>query len=240
MSLKGESVTLSDFTLAVIPIGSGNDWIKSHHVPYDVEEVVDMIANGSFSMQDIVKVSASDPVSGAERTRFSYMINIGGTGLDSRICERVNVQKDAGKSGKLLYVKSLIYNLIHSKIFSARVECDGKTIYRGKCLSIAFGIGKYSGGGFRQTPEAIMDDGLTEVTVIPPLPIHRMVVAACRLVDGTFLKLKEVVSCRCHAVSVFPEDGVAGEIVEVDGEIVGAVPVTLENLPQRLQVLHKD
>lgn len=240
MSLKGESVTLSDFTLAVIPIGSGNDWIKSHHVPYDVEEVVDMIADGSFSMQDIVKVSASDPVSGAERTRFSYMINIGGTGLDSRICERVNVQKDAGKSGKLLYVKSLIYNLIHSKIFSARVECDGKTIYRGKCLSIAFGIGKYSGGGFRQTPEAIMDDGLTEVTVIPPLPIHRMVVAACRLVDGTFLKLKEVVSYRCHAVSVFPEDGVAGEIVEVDGEIVGAVPVTLENLPQRLQVLHKD
>ena len=154
MSLKGESVTLSDFTLAVIPIGSGNDWIKSHHVPYDVGEVVDMIANGNFSMQDIVKVSASDPVSGAERTRFSYMINIGGSGLDSRICERVNVQKDAGKSGKLLYVKSLIYNLIHSKIFSARVECDGKTIYRGKCLSIAFGIGKYSGGGFRQTPEA--------------------------------------------------------------------------------------
>ena len=76
--------------------------------------------------------------------------------------------------------------------------------------------------------------------MIPPLPIHRMIVAACRLVDGTFLKLKEVVSCRCHTVSVVPEGGVAGEIVEVDGEIVGATPVILENLPQRLQVLHKD
>lgn len=235
--LKGEAASLSDFTLAVIPIGSGNDWIKSHHIPYDVEEVVDMIASGSFSGQDIVKVTASGGQGGISGT--SFMINIGGIGLDARICERVNRQKDAGRSGRLLYVNSLIYNLIHSSIFRIALLCDGRTVYEGDCLSVAFGIGRYSGGGFLQTPEAVMDDGLLDVTVIPPLKLHRMPRAALRLADGTFLSQKEVRSFRAGKVEVRPLDG-RNDIVEVDGEITGTVPLTLEVLPDRINVLHRD
>ena len=117
--LKGGSVSLSDFTLAVVPIGSGNDWIKSHHIPYDVGEVVDMISAGSFSGQDIVKVTSSVCDGSAGPGGISYMINIGGAGLDAMICERVNRQKDRGKSGRLLYVNSLIYNLVRIVFQSA-------------------------------------------------------------------------------------------------------------------------
>ena len=33
--LAGDDISLSDFTLAVIPVGSGNDWIKTTGVPKD-------------------------------------------------------------------------------------------------------------------------------------------------------------------------------------------------------------
>ena len=237
--LKGGSVSLSDFTLAVVPIGSGNDWIKSHHIPYDVGEVVDMISAGSFSGQDIVKVTSSVCDGSVGPGGISYMINIGGAGLDAMICERVNRQKDRGKSGRLLYVNSLIYNLVHSENFSVEVVCDGMTVYKGKCLSIAFGIGRYSGGGFRQTPDAVMDDGLLDVTVIPPLKAYRIPGAARRLIDGTFLRQKEVLSFRAGTVEVLPSDG-RHDIVEVDGEITGTLPVRLEVLPDRINVLHRD
>ena len=236
--LEGGNLRLQDFTLAVIPIGSGNDWIKSHHIPYDVEEVIGMVAGESFSGQDIVKVSTGATGPG-EKREVSYMVNIGGIGLDARICERVNRQKDAGKSGKLLYAGSLIYNLAHPEIFSVSVMCDGKLFYEGECLSIAFGIGKYSGGGFRQTPEAVLDDGLVDVTVIPPISPARMPGAALRLLDGSFLGQKEVLSTRARSVEVNPMDG-RRVIMEVDGEIVGTLPVRLDVLADRLNVLHRD
>ena len=234
----GGPAALSDFYLAVIPIGSGNDWIKSHNVPYDTEKVVDMLASGSFSVQDIVKVSAAGRGDMPDGGSCSYMINVGGIGLDARICARVNRQKDAGRSGRLLYLNSLIYNLVKSRPFRACVECDGDVIYDGRCLSIAFGLGKYSGGGFRQTPYAVMDDGLLDVTVIPVLPLHVIMTQAYRLLDGTFPGIKGIVSCKASSVSVTSLDN-DGEIIEVDGEIVGTLPARLEILPGRLHVLHR-
>ena len=40
-------VSFSDFTLAVIPVGSGNDWVKSVGVPCDMKEAVRLIAERS-------------------------------------------------------------------------------------------------------------------------------------------------------------------------------------------------
>lgn len=147
MNAIGESADMSiaDFTLAVIPIGSGNDWIKAHGIPHDTESVVELIASGSFSNQDVVKVCVTDPAGVNAAAETSYMVNVGGVGFDAHICERVNRQKSEGKSGRLLYVKSLLYNLFHYKPSRMRVECDGKVVFDGPCFSIAFGIGKYSG-----------------------------------------------------------------------------------------------
>lgn len=234
---KGEKVSLADFTLAVIPIGSGNDWIRSHHIPYDVGKAVDLIAEGSFSMQDVVRISNLDSGDPDRILGISYMINIGGIGLDARICQRVNAQKDAGRSGKLLYVNSLIYNLVRFRPFHVSVECDGRPVYEGKCLSMAFGTGRYSGGGFRQTPQAVMDDGLTDVSIIRPIRFHRIAEGVFRLLNGTFLKYREVISCRARSILV-SQSGPDSEIMEVDGEIVGRMPLRLDVLPDKIRVLH--
>lgn len=241
-SIEGRELSLSDFYLAVIPIGSGNDWIRSHHVPHDMAAAVRLISEGSFAPQDVVKVS-SRPVRSSSSSQSiqvvpcSYMVNIGGVGLDARICERVNREKDHGKNGRLLYVNSLVYNLCHHRASRMLVECDGKTVYEGKVLSIAFGIGKYSGGGMRQTPEAVIDDGLIDVTVIPALSPFKILKEARRLFDGTLWKVKEIVKGKCRSVKVTPLEG-PGELVEVDGETVGNIPVSLEVLPQQINVLH--
>ena len=77
------------FLMGNIPIGSGNDWIKSLGVPHDIERVVRLIAEGSSRMQDVISVHASDG-------RTCCMSNVGGTGFDSHVCERVNARKERG------------------------------------------------------------------------------------------------------------------------------------------------
>ena len=238
-----ESVSVSDFSIAVIPIGSGNDWIRIHGINRNLERTIELIRNESLVRQDVVRVSVFDPVAepeqllSAEPVRTSYMVNIGGVGFDARVCERVNEQKLEGKKGKLLYINSLLYNLFHFKPFSATVFCDGRKLFEGGCFSIAVGTGKYSGGGLRQTPDAVFDDGLLDYTVIPPFSVTRILKEAPKLFTGRLLTVKELIYGKCKSLTVAPFRSRA-ELVEVDGEIVGNVPVRFDVLPQQINVLH--
>lgn len=234
---QDESVSLEDFTLAVIPVGSGNDWIKTSGVPKDIVKAAALLKSGRISKQDVVKVSLLDPSSlPQEKTMaVSYMANVGGIGLDARICVRVNAAKKQGKRGKILYVTSLLYNIIHRAAFSARVVCDGEEIFSGPYLSIAFGIGRYSGGGMRQTPGALPDDGLLDITIIPDLPLMKIAKEAPKLFNGRILAVRELVTARSKSILVLPEGDVAP--VEVDGEVIGEAPVRFDILDHQLNIL---
>lgn len=227
-------VSFSDFTLAVIPVGSGNDWVKSTKVPDDISAAVSLIAMERYSKQDVVKVSVLDE---SEVSAESYMVNIGGVGLDARVCEIVNRKKGQGKRGKQLYVSALLYCIGHRLPVRAKVICDGVDVFDGKYLSIAFGIGKYSGGGMRQTPLALMDDGLLDVTVIPDVSLWTIAMKAPRLFTGTFHKVDILTQARCREVLILPYAQSDAEPVEVDGEVIGRGSVRLTVLPDQLNIV---
>ena len=183
-------VAISDFTLGVLPVGSGNDWVKSTGVPQDVKSAVDVIAAGHTGFQDVVRVEVLDPSDYASAPlSVSYMANVGGVGLDARVCEIVNRKKEQGRRGKKLYVSALLYCIKHRVPIRAKVVCDGKEVFAGRYLSIAFGVGRYSGGGMRQTPLAELGDGLLDITVIPDIPIWTIAKEVPRLFTGTFHKV---------------------------------------------------
>ncbi|MBP5398299.1 MAG: diacylglycerol kinase family lipid kinase [Bacteroidales bacterium] len=219
---------LSDYTLGVIPIGSGNDWVKGHHSPRKLEKLVALIAAERFGTQDVVKVTAAEGE--------SYMLNVGGIGFDAMVCQRVNEHKKRGKSGKLLYVNALFYQIFHYKPAPVRVLADGKEVFSGPFYSIAFAIGPYCGGGMRQCPAAVFDDGLLEMTLVPRLPLWKLLPKMPRLFDGTVQKAGDLLFERARSYEVSVLEG-PQEIIEADGEIVGHTALRLEVLPERLNVL---
>lgn len=229
----GSGVVLCDFTLAVLPMGSGNDWIKSTGVPRDPVKALSMLASASFVRQDVVKVSLLD-ADGAVRS-VSYMANIGGVGIDADVCRVVNVHKKLGYRGKVLYVIALLRCLRKRVPVNVRIICDGKVLYDGSIFSIAFGIGKYSGGGMRQTSDAVLDDGLLDVTVIPDISLGVIARRAYRLFTSTFTQVKELTVGRGVSVDVVPED--VRPYAEVDGEVIGQAPVRFDVMPSHLNVL---
>lgn len=225
-------VSISDITLGVLPVGSGNDWVRSTGVPRDIRSAVEVIAKGRTGLQDMVRVTVGDTV--------SYMANIGGIGLDARVCEIVNRKKEQGRRGRQLYVSALLYCIRHRVPVRARIICDGKEIFNGKYLSLGFGVGKYSGGGMRQTPLAELGDGLLDVTVIPDIPLWVIAKEVPKLFTGTFHKVSALTQAKCRSVSIIPELQADAEPVEVDGEVIGRGLTTMEVLAEQINVIMKD
>ena len=242
-SVTSAPARLSDFYLAVIPIGSGNDWIRIHGISYNMAETVRLIEEESFIPQDIVKVSTlpvgcGEDFMDAGPENISYMVNIGGVGFDARVCERVNGQKEQGRRGKLLYINALIYLFFHYKSLPMTVWCDGEKVFEGSCFSVALGTGLYCGGGLRQTPDAIFDDGLLDLTVIPEYSLGRILLELPKLFNGRLPSVKGIETRRGRSIAVIPGTE-RREIIEVDGEIIGNSPVRFDVLGEQMNVLHK-
>lgn len=116
-------------TMAVIPIGSGNDWIKLYGIPKDYREAVRLIAGDGLSRgQDIGNALF---VSSGKR---SYMMNIAGVGLDAYVCDVVNKMKSEGKRGKRIYVEGLARAFFHTSAGMPRCFATENLSIREKCF----------------------------------------------------------------------------------------------------------
>ena len=223
-------VSPEEFYLAVVPIGSGNDWIKSCGVPADVDDVVDLLARESFGPMDIVRGVSRDGV-------VTYMANVGGIGFDSHVCERVNRQKERGMRGRMIYLDGLRYTMFHLSPISVTVLSDGEEVYSGEIYSLAIGNGPWSGGGMRQVPLARNDDGTVDFMVVPRSRLRSLVKEVPRLFSGTTHESQLIRTGRCKTLRIAPLDEASADIIEFDGEIIGRLPLELTVTGLRINVL---
>lgn len=223
-------VPTEEFLIGVVPIGSGNDWIRSLGVPNDTTEVIDLISRNSCGRMDVMRVKSSGG-------RTAYMANIGGVGFDSHVCKRVNTQKESGRRGKMIYLNSLRYTIFNLKSIYISVVADGEVVFTGLSFSVAFGNGRYSGSGMRQVPLAVMDDGLLDYTIIPKTPLLKVVKELPRLFNGTLHQSEYVISGKCRSLQIVPMDEQSGDIFELDGEIEGWLPMSIEVTGHQIRVI---
>ena len=225
-----KEVPVSEITLAVLPAGSANDWTRMYRIPKDYGKAIETVLEGRTVMQDVARVEYSQ--AGVRNVR--YMVNVAGVGLDANICLRCNASKDKGKSGDLAYVKAAFKALVSRTSTPTKVVVDGRSFFSGKMFSIAFGIGKYSGGGMMQVPDAVADDGLVNLMVARKVSKIKFLLLFKQLFKGTIYNIKEVTHKTASRVTVITR---RPDRVEIDGEVVGTTPMNLEVLPMALRIV---
>ena len=235
----GTGTPAEEFLLGNIPIGSGNDWLRSLDVPRDIETAVRLVSEEASRMQDVVSVTNSEG-------KVCCMANIGGTGFDSQVCERVNARKERGHRSRWIYLTSLIVTILKLKRLNVEISGDGEVVYSGPCFSVAFGNGRYSGGGMLQTAAAVMDDGMVDILVVPVMSLLRIAREIHRLFDGTTPESSSLIYRQCREITVRPLDAASGSKaqaapssrpVEIDGEIEGILPVTISATGQKVGIV---
>lgn len=223
-------VPTEEITLAIIPVGSGNDWSRLHEIPKSHEKAVEVIARNKVVSQDVARVDSV--MDGQPYCR--YMMNIGGLGFDAQVCHDYDIAKSKGRTGDVQYFSCLMKGFIWYRNRNFTIYADDELFYEGPALSVALGIGKYCGGGMMQTPGAVFDDGLIDITVTGRLSKLKFIGKVKDLYKGTIYNLKEVVHTRARQYRILSKPDC---YVEVDGEAVGFSPITVQVVPAAVKVV---
>lgn len=219
-----------DITLGIIPVGTGNDWGRMFGIPLIYEGAVQVIREGKQMLHDIGVIDYFN----AEEKARTYFINIAGLGFEAVVVKKTNRQKDKGMSNKAIYFYNLLSSLISYRNTPVEITIDGR-ISRAKVFSINVGNGRYCGGGMRQTPDAIPDDGLFDITVIKEMGRIEIIRSLQLLYDGTIMSHPKVDGYRSTNLKVTSESVV---YIEADGESLGHTPVEFSIIPAAVNIIY--
>jgi len=225
-----QACRVSEITMGMIPVGTGNDWCRMFNVPFDFEGAIQLLKERRTFIQDIGKVSYHKK----DKTLERYFMNVAGMGYDALVAKKTNLFKEKGHGGPLTYLWFIFASLFQYNFLDAVIEVDGESVFKGEIFSMNVGICKYNGGGMKQLPYAIPDDGLLDVTLIKKAPKWMVIRHTSKLYDGTLVNLPIVNTYQGRTIRIRS----TGKIfLETDGESLGHTPFTFEILPEALKVV---
>ncbi len=228
--LTQQEVPTTEITLAVVPVGTGNDWGRTIGLPTTYQKAAYAISKGKTFTQDCCKASFFNI---DKILQERYIINVAGMGYDAAVAKKANALKEKGKGGKLPYFMSIFTTLLTFRKKKATISIDG-TDHSGKITSMNVGICKYSGGGMMPVPNAVPDDGLIDMTIIRNISKLTLVSNLKRFYDGTFIRHKKVSTVTGKNIKIESQHNI---LFEADGESLGNTPLTFEIVCKCLKVI---
>jgi len=215
---------------ALLPIGTGNDWVKTHGIPRRMEQALAIIQKEQTSFQDAGLIRYQKNGQPAER----YFVNVAGMAYDAFICQVAEIRPEAVRN-QFFYLWLVLKCLFKYRLRPARITIDGK-VFEGKYYTINLGIGRYSGGGMQLVPHANPSDGQLAITLAGNISKLGVLLNTYRFYNGSIgrhpkvqtLKGREV---RVEAIGEWPT------LVEADGEFLGETPVTFSLKSKALKIV---
>jgi diacylglycerol kinase (ATP) len=214
--------------LAIIPLGTGMDFVRTYRIPTRFEDAVRTALTGGTRQIDVGRVSYRT-WSGEAAER--YVANVGSVGMSAAVAQRANGMSKA-LGGRTTFFYALVRVFLAWRNTLVHVDLDGEE-RSGRMHDVVVANGRYHGGAMMLAPEARPDDGLFDVLLIGDVNKLDFVTTAPKLYRGTHLSHPKVDLVRARTVTVDAPERLP---IELDGEQVGTTPVRFEVVPSALTV----
>jgi diacylglycerol kinase (ATP) len=210
--------------LAVIPLGTGMDFVRTYGIANRFEDAVGVAAGDGVRTIDVGRVEHSR---GAR-----YFANVGSVGMSAAVAQRANGMSKA-LGGKATFFYALTRVFLEWQNTPISVDLGDGTRREARMHDVIVANGRWHGGAMMLAPDAEPDDGLFDVILIGDINKRDFVTTAPKIYKGTYLAHPKVELLRARAVSVEAPERLP---IELDGEQVGATPARFEVVPRALRV----
>ena len=209
--------------LGIIPAGTGNDLANHLGLP-----TKDPVAAAAL-IADKLGADGALPMD-AVRVGDRWWGCVLGAGFDSRVNDRAN--RMSWPKGRRRYDIAMVAELRVFKPLPFVLELDGEKLET-EAMLVALGNARSYGAGMKVCPDASLDDGLLDVTIIGPLSKPEFLRTFPRVFKGTHVS-HPAVTCRKAKVVSLSSPGVTAY---ADGEFLADLPITCETVPGAVRVL---
>lgn len=164
--------------VSIITAGTGNDFSRCLYGLISIDEQFNIFLNGKTVKVDTGKCNSH------------YFINGVGIGFDGKVVEQMNNGSNY-LPGKIAYYRHLIPLVFSYKEPEFEIQIGDKSTIE-KVLMITIANGKYFGGGFAITPNALSQDNLLDVCIIKEVSILKRIFNLSKIEKGRHLNLSFV------------------------------------------------
>jgi YegS/Rv2252/BmrU family lipid kinase len=216
------------FELAVIPRGTGWDFVRTYGIPRDLDAAIDIALNGAVREIDLGLVSFRTWAGADGR---AYFANVASAGISGAIAQRAN-QASKALGGKISYYWSTLAVFVRWQTSEIRVSLDDE-LRAGKMIDVVVANGRYLGGGMMMCPEAEPDDGDFDVLLIGDVTKRDLLFVLPKTYRGKHLPHPRLEMLRGRVITIEADEPLP---IELDGEQPGTTPARFEVVPHALRL----
>ena len=209
---------LNRFTFGVVPLGTANDFARGQSIPTEcLSRALTLCAGGTGHPIDLGRIN--DRV----------FVNLASGGSLTRITHEADPRMKRVLGGAAYLVEGA-RRLGDIAPVTARFSADGFS-WSGQFLVMAIGNGPMAGGGLALCPDARIDDGYLDLTILPKPEVEDMPSIVSQLIREGGERLPETaVQARIRHLTIESADPLS---VNLDGEPMSSTCLDVGLLPER-------
>lgn len=173
--------------LGIIPCGSGNGLARHLQIPMEPKQAIDIINDGLIDIIDYGKIND-----------VPFFCTCG-VGFDAFVSLKFS---KAGKRGPLVYLEKTLLESLKYRPETYELEMDGNTTLRYKAFLIACGNASQYGNNAYITPQATLNDGLLDVTILEPFTVLDVPSLSFQLFNKTIDQNSRIKTFRCKTLRI--------------------------------------
>ena len=227
--VNGILSSASSARLGILPLAKGGDFARTIGLA-GPRHAVETLAAGEVREVDVVRVRFRGP---AGQLRERHFLNIASFGLGAEAALRVRGWSRL-LPGRARYLAAALPTLAAGRGFDVRLWLDDAAPAEFHATTVALANGRYHGGGILIAPQAAIDDGLIDVTLVERVGLAEVAANLRLLYSGDIRSHPKVHHWRVARVRAEAEPTTP---LELDGEPVGTLPLEAEVLPRTLRLI---
>lgn len=227
-SLAIQELATTAVPLGIVPTGTGNDLATSLGIrDLDADGAADAVISGRTRTIDLARVTRADGSCVLYGTVLA-------SGFDSKVNDRAN--RMTWPRGHMRYTIAILAEFValRGTPFEVELDLDSGVAERiaGDLVMATVGNGRTYGGGIPICPDADLEDGLLDVTLVRPAGRLKLLRLLPWVYRGTHTSIEQVSTFRVRRVRLSSP----GVTAYADGDPLGPLPLSVEVVPSALRV----
>jgi diacylglycerol kinase (ATP) len=208
--------------LGLLPIGTGNAFARDLGLPPAAwPEAIDLIRRGQTRQVDVGHVSTADAA--------YYFLNIVHMGFSVDANRAALKLKFLGNSA---YTLATLWRVLRLGSYTLEIEMDGETVNDDNVF-VAVSNTRFTGTHFMMAPNAVIDDGLLDLTLLRKLSRRRILKLFPSIYHGKHVGYDEVTTCKAERITIRSPEAM---LLAPDGDVLGHSPAEIRCLHRDLEI----